>query len=122
MKHRTFFYWPTRIVLVVGIVATAEVVLLAGAVLDLGPLAQPCFGCEQPHVLGQPADVIQAAVEVGLAVVGLVWMIRISRGLREGGPPLWRYPGPLNPGSAARRLDPVSPGQLAAGRPRAVCL
>ena len=90
MKHRTFFYWPTRIMLVVGIVSTAAVMLLAGAVLDLGPLAEPCFGCDRPHVLGLPYNVIQATVEVGLAVVGLVWMVRIFRGPRDEPPP-WRY-------------------------------
>jgi hypothetical protein len=94
MRNRTPAYWPTRVMLVVGIIATAEVVLLAGAALDLGPLATgACFGCEDPELFGLPlrASFVQAAVSVGLAAVGLAWMIRIFRGLREDEPLPWRY-------------------------------
>jgi hypothetical protein len=93
MKHRTFFYWPTRIMLGIGIVATVEVVLLAGAGIDLGPLATgACFGCEDPELFGLPlrAGFVHAAVSDGLAVFGLVWMLRIFRGPRDEPPP-WRH-------------------------------
>ncbi|MEW6225243.1 MAG: hypothetical protein AB1627_11500 [Chloroflexota bacterium] len=93
MKHRTPAYWPTRVMLAVGILATAAVVVLAAAVAGIGPLAQgPCFGCDDPEVFGLTlrASVVQAAVAVGLALFGLVWMLRIFRGPRDE-PPAWRH-------------------------------
>ncbi len=85
MKHRTLRYWPTRIMLAVGVIATAAVVLGAKAadraVLRLRPL---------PDVLGLPSTVWLAISSIALAVVGLVWMVRIFRGPRDE-PPDWRY-------------------------------
>jgi len=86
MKHRTFFYGLTRLMLAVGIVATAAVLLLARAQM------QACFGCDYPDVLGLPANVVGAGLGVALALVGLVWMLRIFfRGRRGDQPPAWRY-------------------------------
>ncbi len=85
MKHRTPAYWPTRVLLVASILATVAVVLCARLLID-----PPCFGCEHPNVLGLPSNVVNTALAVGLAVFGLVWMIRICRGPRDEPPP-WRY-------------------------------
>ena len=85
MKHRTLAYWSTRIMLAIGVIATADVVLLAPL------LAAPsCFSCNNPAVLGLPSALVLAVVAVTLAVVGLIWMVRIVRGPRDE-PPDWRY-------------------------------
>ena len=76
--NRTPAYWPTRIMLAVGIGATLAVVLLAPLLLVPHGLTN-----DRPQVLGLPANAVWAAVVVGLAVVGLLWMIRIYRGPSE---------------------------------------
>jgi hypothetical protein len=87
MRYRTPAYWPTRILLAVGFIATVIAFALA---LTLLPLAEsPMFGPE-PTILGLPYRVVQSALVIGLAVFGLVWMIRIFRGARDQ-PPAWRY-------------------------------
>ena len=87
MRHRTPAYWPTRIMLAVGIVATALVVAfpLLAAAAPQGPMfVQP------PDILGLPRDVAFWLEAAGAAVFGLVWMVRIFRGTRDE-PPAWRY-------------------------------
>lgn len=54
---------------------------------------QPCFGCmEMVHVgsFRVPLDVASAIVALAMAMIGLIWMIRILRGPRDEPPP-WRY-------------------------------
>ena len=80
-------YWPTRIILAVGIGGAVIALVFAAAALSVGP----CFGCDRPPaLLGVRADVLLPAVGVVLAVVGLVWLVRIFRGPRDE-PPAWRY-------------------------------
>jgi hypothetical protein len=86
MKHRTPAYWPTRIMLAVGSIGTVIAFALALMLMLAEP---PVFGPE-PTILGLPTRVAEAALAVGLAVLGLVWMIRIFRGPRDEPPP-WRY-------------------------------
>jgi len=76
--NRTPAYWPARIMLAVGICATLAVVLLAP--LLLAPLG---LTDDRPQMLGLPANAVWTAVAVGLAVVGLLWMVRIYRGSSE---------------------------------------
>ena len=76
--NRTPAYWPTRIMLAVGTGATLAVVLLAPLLLAPHGMTD-----DRPQVLGLPANAVWAAVVVGLAVVGLLWMIRIYRGPSE---------------------------------------
>ena len=79
MEHRTPAYWPTRIMLAVGIAA----VLLAGVTL----LMEPTFiGGDGTRLVENP--IVLAAFAV--MVIGLVWMLRIFRGPRDQ-PPDWRY-------------------------------
>ncbi len=84
MKHATPAYGWTRIILSIGFFFTAVVVL------GVGPLTAVCFGCDYPEVFGLPSNVVLAALAVGLAVFGLVWMLRIFRGPRDE-PPAWRH-------------------------------
>jgi ABC-type transporter Mla subunit MlaD len=75
---RTRAWYATRILLAIGIAA----VLLAGAMLLLEPSSMG----------GGPRMVENPFVLAGflIAVLGLVWMIRIFRGPRDEPPP-WRY-------------------------------
>lgn len=88
MNHRTRAYWPTRILLAVGFVATAIAVLAAPGLLE------PCFGCTNEPVLGivpaRVATVVLVVSGIVVAVFGLVWMVRIFRGPRDE-PSDWRY-------------------------------
>lgn len=79
MRHRTPAYWPTRILLGVGIVATAATV---GLTLVVAAARRSMFGPPS-------ADLVLFAAPV-LAVIGLAWMLRIFRGPRDEPPP-WRY-------------------------------
>jgi hypothetical protein len=74
MKHRTPAYWPTRILLAVGIAA----VLLTGVMLLMEPTSMG----------GGPRMVEKPLVRAGFLamVVGLVWMVRIFRGSRDEPP------------------------------------
>jgi len=88
MKHRTSAYWPTRITLAVGLIATAAVVLVARSLI----YPELCFGCDYQNVLGLPSNVLVAALAVALALFGLVWMLRIFfRGRRNDESHAWRY-------------------------------
>jgi len=79
VERRTPAYWPTRIMLAVGLIATVAVVLLA----SLETWLLECFSCGPTNVLGVPSSILQAGIAVGLAVAGLVWMLRIVRGSRD---------------------------------------
>jgi hypothetical protein len=70
-------YWPARIMLGVGIVATLLAIVLAVVVVSL-----PTSMSSDPSMV--------PLVAAGVAAVGLVWMIRIFRGPRDD-PPAWRY-------------------------------
>jgi hypothetical protein len=85
MSHGTRAYWPTRIILAIGVIATAVAALGVNVLLT-----NRCFSCAYPNVLGVPADVLMPVLGFVLAVVGLVWMVRIFRGPRDE-PPDWRY-------------------------------
>lgn len=80
MKHRTPAYWPTRIMLAVGIAA----VVLTAVML----LMEPTSTGGRTRMVEHPL-VLAAFLAM---VVGLVWMLRIFRGSRDE-PPAWRYRG-----------------------------
>jgi TRAP-type C4-dicarboxylate transport system permease small subunit len=80
-------YWPTRILLAIAIIATAIALAFA---LWSAFWAPPTFGDDNPPVLGLPSTVGLSLLAVGLALLGLVWAIRIFRGPRDEPPP-WRY-------------------------------
>ena len=86
VKHRTPAYWPTRILLMVGTIAT--VIVFALAVIDM--LAEPPMFGPEATFLGLPGRVVQAALGVAVATGGLVWMLRIFRGPRDEAP-AWRH-------------------------------
>jgi len=79
-------YWPTRIMLAIGFIATVFVFALALTLM----LAEPPLLRLESTVLGVPNRVVGAAPGLTVAVFGLVWMIRIFRGPRDE-PPRWRY-------------------------------
>jgi hypothetical protein len=79
-------YWPTRILLAVAIIGTAIVVVLG----LWTAWAWPATIGDSPSVMGLPSEVARSLLAVGLALLGLVWAIRIFRGARDGQPP-WRY-------------------------------
>jgi hypothetical protein len=86
VKHRTPAYWPTRILLVFGFLATLAALALTLVVLmQDGPLIDP-----RPDVLGLPADIAVALVALLPPVVGFAWMLRIFRVPRDGST-RWRY-------------------------------
>jgi hypothetical protein len=85
--NRTPAYWPTRILLGIGIMATVFVVGYA-VLLAREPFV--LISDLRPPIFGMPQEVPLAVVGAGLAVVGLVWMVRIFRGPRDE-PPRWRY-------------------------------
>ena len=87
MRHRTPAYWPTRILLVVGFIATVIACALALTMMRAEPTM---FGPEAPTVLGLPNRVLVPAVGVAVAVFGFVWMLCIFRGPRDE-PRSWRY-------------------------------
>lgn len=66
-------YGVALVVLALGVGLT---LLVVGFVL-LGPPSQPCFGCDDPAVLGLPASVVIDVVAIGLALVGTLWMTGI---------------------------------------------
>jgi hypothetical protein len=70
-------YWPARIMLGVGIVATLLAIVLAVVVVS-----SPTSMFNDPSMV--------PLVAAGVAAVGLVWMVRIFRGPRDD-PPAWRY-------------------------------
>jgi NADH:ubiquinone oxidoreductase subunit 5 (subunit L)/multisubunit Na+/H+ antiporter MnhA subunit len=88
MKHdKAPGYWPARILLAVAIIATAIVVALA---LWSAFWAPPTFGGSSPSEWELPNNVVLVVLAAAIAVLGLIWTIRIFRGPR-GEPPPWRY-------------------------------
>jgi hypothetical protein len=85
MKHRQPAYWPTRILLAVGFIATVIAVALSLYLMTNGPMIDP-----QPDILGLPADVVGRLAGLVPVLVGFTWMLRIFRGPRDE-PPTWRY-------------------------------
>jgi hypothetical protein len=77
-RMRTHGWYATRNLLAIGIAA----VLLAGALL----LLEPSFMGDRPRMVENPFVLAGFLI----AVLGLVWMIRIFRGPRDE-PPRWRY-------------------------------
>jgi hypothetical protein len=85
MRHRAPAFWPTRILLAVGFVATVVAVALALVLLTQVPVFD-----SRPDVLGLPANIVIAVVGLVPVFVGLVWMLRIFRGPHDE-PPAWRH-------------------------------
>ena len=85
--NRTPAYWPTRVLLAVGLFASALCVALATSYGFL--MGGTMFG-DDGEVLGVPRRVVVAVVAIALALFGLVWMLRIFRGPRDE-PSAWRY-------------------------------
>jgi hypothetical protein len=79
-------YWPTRILLVVAVIATVIAVAVAlGSAFWMSPM----FG-DVPSVFGLPGRIAVTVLASGVALAGLAWTIRIFRGTRDEPPP-WRY-------------------------------
>ena len=85
MKHPTPEYASTRILLEVGVFVTVIVLALSFLLLTQGPTFDTRVG-----VLGLPANIVVGLASLVLALVGIVWMLRIFRGPRDK-PPDWRY-------------------------------
>ena len=86
MKHRTPAYWPTRILLAVGFLATLTALALTLVILlEQEPMFDP-----RAAILGLPVDKALAVVGPVPVVVGFAWMLRIFRGPRDAPAP-WRY-------------------------------
>ena len=85
MTHRWPAYWPTRILLAVGFIATVIALAATLYLVTHGPMIGP-----RPDVLGLPADVAYRVAGLVPVLVGFAWMVRIFRGPLDE-PPLWRY-------------------------------
>jgi hypothetical protein len=82
-------WWPSRILLAIGIVSV--VVILLGVLASFGP--PPGLGESWPVAFGPLSIPSRIAIPIAAlagAVVGLIWMIRIFRGPSDEPPP-WRY-------------------------------
>lgn len=86
MGHRTPAYWPTRILLAVGLIATVIAFVVALTLM----LSEPLMFGGPATVFGLPNRVVVPALAVAVAVFGVVWMVRIFRGPRDE-PSDWRY-------------------------------
>jgi len=84
--EKTPAYWPTRILFAVAIIATAIVVAfpLWSAFLTQGTMGGGPIEWELPTNV---AFFIAAAA---IAIIGLIWAIRIFRGPRDEPPP-WQH-------------------------------
>jgi hypothetical protein len=80
-------YWPTRILLAVAIIATAIAVAFA---LWSALWAPPTFSGGGLIWWEVPNNVVLVVLAAAIAVIGLIWTIRIFRGPRDE-PPAWRY-------------------------------
>jgi hypothetical protein len=79
-------YWPTRILLAVAIIATGIVVAFA----VWSAIWAPTFsGSSGPSYWKMPNNVGLELLAAAIAVVGLIWTIRIFRGPQDE-PPAWR--------------------------------
>ena len=82
-------WWPSRILLAIGIVCVAVTGL--GLLASFGPpnsLSEPNAVALGPLLIPQSVAIPIAAFVAQL--FGLIWMIRIFRGSRDEPPP-WRY-------------------------------
>jgi hypothetical protein len=84
---RTRAYWPTRILLAFAIVIPAMVLVIA---LWTAVWLPVFLISDDRTFMGVPDQLLTAAIAAVMALVGLVWSIRIYRGPREE-PPAWRY-------------------------------
>ena len=85
MKDRTPAYWPARIMLAVGFIATVIAVALSLYLITQRPMIDP-----RPDILGFPTDVVARLAGLVPVLIGFTWMLRIFRGARDE-PPAWRY-------------------------------
>lgn len=85
MKDRAPAYWPTRILLAVGFLATVIALVFSFALLT----EEPMFDTRLP-VLGLPANVVCAVAGLVPVLFGFGWLVRIFRGPRDE-PPAWRH-------------------------------
>lgn len=85
MHERMPGWWSTRILLVIGGVATGLVVVGAFVGLIPPPMFDP-----RTSVFGLPAGVVIPGLSVAPALVGFAWQLRVFRGPRDE-PPAWRH-------------------------------
>lgn len=86
---RTRAWWLVRSELALGIALTLLV-----AVLGLHAPLEFHFGLLFPIMLGPlalPPSAIAPLGAFAIAISGLVWMVRITRGPGDDPPPRWRY-------------------------------
>lgn len=80
-------YWPTRTLLAVAIIVTGIVVAFA---LWSAYWAPTFIGSSGPSSWEVPNNVGIVLLAAAIAVVGLIWTIRIFRGPQDE-PPAWRH-------------------------------
>ena len=83
---RTRAWWIVRIEFVIGILLT----LLVGWV-GLHAATEFRGGNPPAHPPPLPPNAVLFLGTLAIAIVGLVWMVRIIRGPGEDPPPRWRY-------------------------------
>lgn len=112
---RTPEWWRVRFQLAVGIGLT----LLVGQ-LGLDRVMTVCFGgCHGSAVGPLPSwDFAVLVAALTVAVAGLVWMVRITRGPRDE-PPLWRYRDrcPRSARTGWRRFSSANPSDNTVAMP-----
>jgi hypothetical protein len=85
-RHTPAWRW-SRLHLAIGVVLVLLIAFLGSFYTG------PCFGCTDTISLGpllMQSGVLVAIVALAVAMVGLIWMVRIVRGPRDEPPP-WRY-------------------------------
>lgn len=85
MRNRAPAYWPTRILLAIGFIAT-----VIALVVTIGLLAAGQALDADPPILGIPRNVVVGALGLVPVLAGFAWMVRIARGPRDEPPP-WRH-------------------------------
>jgi len=80
-------YWPTRILFAVAIIATG---IVAAFALWLAFWAPTFIGSSGTSYWEMPNNVGLVLLAAAIAVVGLIWTIRIFRGPQDE-PPAWRH-------------------------------
>jgi len=88
--EHTYGYWPVRIMLYLGVMGT---ILSVGFAIMMAIPAPYMGGDHTTAVIGPltvPQTAIVSLVAAAMAIVGLVWQIRIFRGERIH-TPAWRY-------------------------------
>jgi hypothetical protein len=79
-------YWLTRALLAVSILLAVLAVALGVSLFEVAPT----LGGGGLLVLGLPFRILEGAITIGLAAIGVVWMILALRVSRDE-PPAWRY-------------------------------